>query len=229
MELSNVEVLPGVIDDANDPKHLGRVKATVPGLFNKQSIPEDVIPWINPMCMTSGYQSFSKLAKGTKIWVLINKDSSSEFWYIPMYEIQTAPQQWLDDNYSNNPEVLMWRTGLSTASLTYDDENGFIFKIGNNSWQMKPGGDFITINADGRIKSEGGHVYTGKDDADYEPAVMGNKLNSTLAELSKDLSKLGNAASSSPYTQTLTQPLLDASTKLSDALQTLLAENSSVN
>ena len=51
MKFKDVELLPGVVIDAKDPKMLGRVKATVPTLFDNSAMDVKVMPWIYPISM----------------------------------------------------------------------------------------------------------------------------------------------------------------------------------
>ena len=68
MKFSETELLPGVVIDVDDPKMLGRVKATVPTLFDENIMNKEGMPWIYPLTMI-GYQGFSKLQKGSKIYL----------------------------------------------------------------------------------------------------------------------------------------------------------------
>ncbi len=85
MKLSECEILPGEIIEVEDPKHIGRVKASVPTWFDSSVMDKEALPWIYPFGMC-GYQRFSKMEKGRKIWVLHNHENDLEYWYWPMFE-----------------------------------------------------------------------------------------------------------------------------------------------
>ena len=87
MKLKECKVIPGVVIDVSDPKYIGRVKADSPGLFDSSVMNKEGMPWLYPLGM-GGYQSFSKLRTGSKIWILTDEDYH-EFWYWPMFELNT--------------------------------------------------------------------------------------------------------------------------------------------
>ena len=82
MFFKDLEVLPGIVINAEDPENLLRVKAAVPGLFDPSTMDVEALPWVYrfPMC---GYQQYSKLMNGSKIWIIRNTTNCFEFWYIP--------------------------------------------------------------------------------------------------------------------------------------------------
>ena len=59
MLFKDIEAIPGVVIDAEDPENLLRVKAAVPGIFDPGTMKKEALPWIYrfPMC---GYQQYSK-------------------------------------------------------------------------------------------------------------------------------------------------------------------------
>ena len=77
--------------DVSDPKHIGRVKANAPALFNPETMSKEGLPWIYPFTM-NGYQGFSKLTVGSKIWIFLVRPID-EFWYIPMFELHFLHNQ----------------------------------------------------------------------------------------------------------------------------------------
>ena len=71
MFFKDIEAIPGVVVDAEDPENLLRVKAAAPGLFDPDTMEISALPWVYrfPMC---GYQHYSKLLMGSRIWILRN-------------------------------------------------------------------------------------------------------------------------------------------------------------
>jgi electron transport complex protein RnfC len=121
MKFNETELLPGVVIDVNDPKKLGRVKATVPTLFDEAVMNREGMPWIYPLTMT-GYQGFSKLMAGSKIWVFKQQSKPREFWYIPMFELNQNTRTVLE-NYEE-PEVLI--EGLKIVLSLFKNAKGII-------------------------------------------------------------------------------------------------------
>ena len=130
MKLSECEVLPGVVIDVEDPKHIGRVKAMVPTWFDSDVMEKEALPWIWP-CGMGGYQRFSKLENGRKIWVLHNKENDLEYWYWPMFE-ETEQSKPIIDQYDST-ELLLCRGGGESGDILiyYNDAEGIILKIGD--------------------------------------------------------------------------------------------------
>ena len=79
MQLSNCELLPGVIEDVEDPMKIGRIKCIIPGYVDP-SFSKENMPWVRPLFMYN-HQSFSKPIKGYKVWILVNKVNYNEYWY----------------------------------------------------------------------------------------------------------------------------------------------------
>ena len=203
MWFKDIEAIPGVVIDSEDPDNLLRVKAAVPGLFDPGTMKNEALPWIYrfPMC---GYQQYSKLMTGTRIWVLRNTKNYYEFWYIPFSD--------LNDNTlraaKSEADVLISRyTGEADAQLYYNKEEGFKTILGANYMQIDPNGNTINMSNGYSSKVYGEHYYAGKDGGSYEPMVLGDKLVDLFKQLSSDLDALASAAESSPYTAQLSAPI----------------------
>lgn len=216
MKFKDVELLPGVIVDANDPKMLGRVKATVPSLFDNSAMDVDGMPWIYPISMI-GYQGFSKLQEGSKIWVYKIEGNYREFWYMPMFEANADTRKIIADY--EEPDVLISRSaGANSVYIYYTDKQGIMLKLGENSFiNMKANGEILAKSSNGQVSIRDNKVYIGSDSAE-QPAILGNNLDKVLAQLSSDIQKVAEAANGSPYTAALVQPLTDASQNLSQGI-----------
>ena len=66
MKLADVEMIPGVVVDDEDPKFLGRLKISAPGEFDVDSMDINDMFWVYPFPV-GGYQSFSHMLKGSKV------------------------------------------------------------------------------------------------------------------------------------------------------------------
>lgn len=133
MNLSNAELLPGVVISSDDPKNIGRVKAIVPTIFEEED--EDKCLWIWPLTMGNG-QSFIKPMEGDKIWVLNNKDNYYEFWYFPMFELKPTSRELIT---TKGTQIFMNKPiADGTANFRYDDVNGFTFEVGKTKLNISP-------------------------------------------------------------------------------------------
>lgn len=223
MNFAETELLPGVVTDVDDPKKLGRVKATVPTLFDDSIMSKDGLPWIYPLTMI-GYQGFSKLMTGSKIWVFKQKSKPREYWYIPMFEMNQNTRTVLE-NYQE-PEVLISRSaGNESIYIYYTDKEGIMLKYGESNFiNIKPDSSIIMRAGESMVELKNGKVYLGDGKNDVqEPAIMGNKLFETLNNLSNGLNAVA-AACNTPWTFPLRTPLQEMSANLLDDIQTIRCE-----
>ena len=229
MNLSDFELLPGVVQTADDPDFRGRIKCIIPGIFDPGTMPDDTLPWVYPLCM-SRYQSFTKLMKGSKVWVLNNTKNKFEYWYLPMFDYHSQKsKEYLSENYGNDPELIILRdNGGTLARMTYDDTNGYDIKLNEDYIQIKPGNKIEIKAAEGKVKIDGSLVYTGVDADTYEPCVLGNQLVDLLSKLQGAIDGVKGAAGGSPFTSHLAGPLGKCSSILSEANK-ILAKNTLLN
>lgn len=222
MKFSETELLPGVVTDVDDPKLLGRVKATVPTLFDENIMNKEGMPWIYPLTMI-GYQGFSKLQKGSKIWVFKQKGKPREFWYIPMFELNKNTRD-VVENYKE-PEVLISRSaGTESVYIYYTDAEGIQLKIGSENYvNIKPDSSITLKSGNARVDLKEGKVFIGDGNAS-EPSILGDKLYAALENLSKNLGALG-AACTNPFTFPLATAFQQASATLNQDIQNIRCEN----
>lgn len=227
MKFKDVELLPGVVTNVKDPKMQGRIKATVPGLFDSATMNEEGLPWIYPLTMI-GYQGFSKMMAGSKIWVFKTTDNYREFWYIPMFEMNANTKQ-IVNNYTE-PDILISRSaGEESIYIYYNDVDGIKLQIGDSfinickdkTILVKAGISHIRINKDGNIN-------IGKEETDFEPTVMGNALYNTLSKLAQDLQSVASTAAGN-VVDIIRSPLSTAASNLSNGIKDIRAENVYVN
>ena len=133
MKLQDFKIIPGTVIDVADPKFIGRVKADAPGLFNSEVMSKEGMPWIYPFVM-QGYQRFSKLTNGSKIWILTNK---YEFWYWPMFELNQDTRDIISAEESDydEAEVLLSRNmGDNSVYIYYTPSKGIQIQQGKNTF-----------------------------------------------------------------------------------------------
>lgn len=228
MKFKDVELLPGVVVDVDDPKKIGRVKATIPGVFDSTVMNKEGLPWIYPITM-AGYQWFSKLNEGSKIWVFKTENNYKEFWYIPLYELHGDVREIIGAKYDEDSDVLIARNAGSNSIYFYATESeGIKAKVGEDGEiNIDKDGQIIIRNSDGYVKIEGGKVYIGKKGA-KEKAVLGDTLQKLLDDFCKDINT-ACVNGSNAFTATLCQGLVQAATSLSTQLHTILCEKTIVS
>jgi len=209
MDLSQCIVLPGIVIDVEDPKHIGRVKAMVPTIFDSDYMNKEAMPWIYPFGMC-GYQRFSKLENGRKIWVLYNKENEEEYWYWPMFE-QTEETKEITQGYDAT-EVLLSRTAGEDGNIFiyYNNADGIVMKIGETKINITSNNEIHITDAKSSIKIVGGIITIGKEGDDGEKAIMGEKLQSALNTLAGNLKNIGSRAAGQQPVSVISDLLLEA-------------------
>ena len=208
MKLSDYEMLPGIVIDADDPYSIGRVKANVPTLFYEgNGVPKEVLPWIYPW-QSSGYQRFSRLEKGCKIRVLFNRDNPEEYWYIPMVDMndQCRNAALTDDDKRGN-EVLLCRTSGANTMIKYNDEDGLNMNCGeaqinvHNTKGIEVKNDTLgmTVSGNNIVLSRFSNPDNPDEKWDHETdkkhiqyALMGENVQKLLNEIGNRLMNLSN-------------------------------------
>lgn len=229
MQLSNCELLPGVIVDTNDDLRLGRIKCVIPGYVDA-SFSNENMPWVRPLGMFN-HQSFSKMMKGYKVWILVNKSNYNEYWYFPFFELNDVAKSYLDPVYdSDQPEVLVCHNcGGNHATLTYDEKNGYSEKIGQHHIDLHPEGKISIQGGDGLMEISGSKIRLGNVSGNDQKAVLGKNLLSVLNELKGAMKKLQGLCVG--QTEPLAEGFLAAEEALEKATTeyNILSENITVN
>ena len=224
MFFKDLEAIPGVVINAEDPEKLLRVKAAAPALFDPGTMDMEALPWIYrfPMC---GYQHYSKLMNGSRIWIIRNRTNCYEFWYIPFSNLN---QNTIDVAKSDADVLISRYTGNANAQLFYNAEDGFKTVLNSSYTQINADGDVINMSNDMSSKLYGGHYYVGKDDGEYEPMVLGRKLTDLFAKISSGLDELASTAESSPYTSQLSPTIRSIKADIDNNYQEILSDDCSL-
>lgn len=182
--LIDYEFIPAVIVETDDPKNYGRVKVSAPGVFNTNNADLDQIPWCYPFTM-SGSSSHASWDKGSKVWLFRNKKRHDENWFIPMYELHTKQQEFIDTNKSSTPEIVSFRNnGGKSSSITYDSGSGYNVSTGDSSINVSTGSTTTIVGGGSSVVVDNAKVSLGAGDGgNAEPAVLGNKLKDLLDKL----------------------------------------------
>ena len=231
MDLSNFDLIPAVIDNANDPEKLGRVKCTIPGVTDNSMICDENMPWVHPLTMSS-YQQFSNPMQGQKVWVLVDKEDNKNLWYIPLFEYIDITEDFVKEKYNNNAEVVFARNlGGQKAMMTYDDKDGIILELRDAKIHVQQDGDIELKSHDSYVKIEGGVVYCGKgeDLGGYAQAVKGEQLKSVLTQLQTGIFALQTACGNFPWTSHLVPAVQKMHSSLNNLDPKILCDNTKVN
>ena len=230
MDLKDFKIIPGVVIEVNDPKYIGRVKADAPGLFNSEVMSKEGLPWIYPASM-NGYQRFSKLINGSKIWILTNFDYT-EFWYWPMFELNQDTKNIISANESdyNESEVLLSRNmGDNSVYIYYSPSQGIMIKQGENCFiNLTADNKLILKCGDGQVMIQNNEVYIGDTNTEsMQKAILGDDLVKYLGNFKIALENLA-AEANFGYTAPIASSIKACADALSNP-EKLLAKNTKID
>lgn len=181
--LKDYEFIPAVVASTDDPLCLGRVKVSSPGVMLYSDEDKDLIPWAYPFLMM-GNSSYSKMEIGAKVWLLRNMNRTDENWYIPMYEMMPAGQEFIANNHENSPEILSLRNnGATNSTITYDNSGGYNIVTGKSSLNVGESSTASISSGSSTVNISNDSISIGTKDQEVEPAVLGKQLNNLLKEM----------------------------------------------
>lgn len=223
MKLADVEMIPGVVVDDEDPKFLGRLKISAPGEFEVDSMDINDMFWVYPFPV-GGYQSFSHMLKGSKVWLIKNTKNYYEYWYLPYFEMNANTFNLVNSKKKYDADVLVSRSdGSNNIQMYYNPEDGINQKIGFASINIMPDGT-ISITTGGAAPSAGTfHTNSKNNEIGYDGgeyprqfAVMGENLHKLLDELNGKFKTLATTAAPCPFTSHLAKTLNEICDTISD-------------
>jgi len=222
MKLSDYEILPGIIINVSDPEKRGRIKASVPTWFDTEVMDEEALPWIEPG-PTGGYQRFSKMECGSKVYVLKNMKNKQEYYYLSMPNLNDDTKDIIGDYGSS--EVLISRSTGSSGNIFvyYNDTEGLVNKIGETTIQITPSKEIHITDGKASFDIVGGNITIGTSD-NLEQAVLGEKLKDLLQGLGGELSAIGAAMSSMPFISPLGEKFINMGTEVQNKSNTILSD-----
>ena len=221
MDLSDYEFLPGTVISVDDPEKRGRIKAAVPTWFDTTVMQEEALPWIVPSGM-GGYQRFSKLELGSKVFVFHRKKSNKEYWYSPMFELDDKTQEIVNDY--DSPEVLLSRsTGNSGVYIYYNTKDGIIIKNGDLQIQLSNNKEIHITDNESSIDISGGMINIGKGD-NYQSNLMGEDVKKLLVKLGGDLQNIGKKLAPNPYVSNISPDFIKCGTDVQNACNNILSD-----
>lgn len=196
MKLGDINILPGAVVDIEDPKFIGRVKAAAPGLFDESVMSKDSFPWIYPANIP-GYQRFSTLREGSKIWILVVGDDCREFWYLPMFELTGDTRDIIsseEEDYKDAEVLLSRNNGSMAVYIYYVPSKGIMIQNSDNTLiNLTKDNEIIIKSDDGEFLIKDSIVYVGNNQSDFSdavPAVLGDKLQKVINAITNYISVL---------------------------------------
>lgn len=214
-----MQMYKGVVVDNNDNTLGGRVQVSVPGLFDDQHMSKESLPWIEPF-VSSGYQRFSKLKPGSKVWVINNTESSEEYYYMPIPEMTGAALEIVSKNYDSDPEMMFCQDlgNGQIAASSFNKNDGIVNEVGEASLQVAPDGAIVASNDTCKMLVEKDCVtigYNGEDSKET-PMVKGDDLVSILSNLQSSFYKLAKTCSTCSSVKDLLEPITSCADSLND-------------
>ena len=226
IRLGLMTLIPGVVQDNNDPEKLQRVKAVIPGVFDNSTMDVEAMPWVYPL-IHHGYQSYNTMLPGTKIWVLIDPTNYYGYFYLPFFQMNDNTKELVKDE-GETDVVLSRQLGDESVTIHYNTEDGIMLNIGESKVQICTNGDINVFSNGVSFKIVGGVCYTGTDDGDYEQMVLRDKLVDLLCQLAADFSSLSGIAKGNPQTMTLGEGFTKASMHLNNNIDDILSKSAFV-
>lgn len=195
MNLSDYELLPGVVISVKDDEHLGRIKVALPCAESTSNTQLNALPWCYPISMTGTYQGFTKLVDNCKVWVLRNKLDKLEMWYWPMMDLNPNTED-IISSY-DNPDVLISRDlGGQNVYIYYTDGKGIVLSIGGSQININAKGEIILTTGEGTVKVSGENVFINTDSSTSH-ATRSEQITSCLKTITKCLLGIQEACNGS--------------------------------
>lgn len=217
----HVEMVLGTCMSNDDPKKLGRIKVGAPGYFDRTVMAIEAIPWAYPLTMP-GYQGYSTISEGGKVWLIDNKENADEFWYIPYHELNNDTKTAINDDVES--DVCFSRNIAGQLVQLYQNKTeGIVLRVGQTMFTLNNEGSCIVKTEGATIAVDGNNVYCGTADGEKEQMVRGGILRDLLNTLATDFKELSSVAAAQT-TAHLVNGLTKISTDITDKLNDLLSD-----
>lgn len=214
MKLKNVELIPGVVVDDLDPKYLGRVKVSAPGEFDPSTADIETMFWAYPILPQWGYQGFSRLLRGSKVWLIKNTENYYEYWYVPYFEMYQNTYDLVNSDEKYVADVVVSRVDNGkNVQIYYNSPDGIKLLLQKGYVQLHPNGD---INIETGLETEGDGkfnvnsqkstiIWKDEKTKKVQPAALGDNVAHYIKDCGEQFSLLSTAALTSPYTHHLSK------------------------
>ena len=221
MDFSDYEFLPGTVINVEDPEKRGRIKAAVPTWFDTNVMQEEALPWIVPSSM-GGYQRFSKLELGSKVWVIHKKKSNKEYWYLPLFELDDKTQEIVNDY--DAPEVLLSRSdGNSGVYVYYNTKDGLVLKNGDLEVILNNDKEIHITDGTSSFELKGSKITIGNGNTN-QSTLMGENVKDLLVKFAGELSAIGQKMTANPYTSFIAPDFIKCASEMQQSCNNILSD-----
>lgn len=184
----------GTVTNNNDPLGIGRVQATVPGLYNPAVGP---VPWIGPIKDSpygfgvsdkGPFGVYGAPAIGSQLKVELQKGDEHNALYTPLPTKPSAnpafanPQTWGYQDPSGNQQLVNMATGSWTwthssgDTISYDSAGDRVVVVKGNAVENVSGNLNITVVGNANINITGNAAYTAAVHQFNGPVMMSETL-----------------------------------------------------
>jgi hypothetical protein len=172
----------GVVEDINDPKKIGRAKVRIEAIHGrkneKNSIPTDDLPWLEP---SSRGNNFGVSSVGKVVYVAFEEDDyyKGSYFADEHYDInlQDKLESLSETSYQNFYTIHF----DANHQYYYEDKVGIMFDYNKSNINMRDNGD-IRIN----LKDNSAKLFLGTEDASQQ-AILGNHWINWMDEFVQNL------------------------------------------
>lgn len=219
MTLGDFELIPGVIIDAEDDKHLGRVKCGSMNDFDSTCMDPEMFVWCKPF-MSSGYQRYSKMQPKQQVWILKDTQNLDVYWYIPRYDMTDDAQSIIEEQDDKNVEITHLRqVNGGTMIQKSDDKNGYVTSTPTSTVTIS-NDDKIQLNTQSaNIDVNNGQITLAAGDEAPQYSLRGDEVLKLLKDIATKFDEFSQVCSSSWALYGLQLPFHNMSTMIEDRVQ----------
>lgn len=223
MNLSNAIMRPGRVIEVLGG---GKIKASVPGLFNKQD--SSVLPSIHQLVMGGSANTFSSPNVHDEIWVLNDPNTPEAlFWFRKDKADDANAELGEEVTTSKNVEVICNReTSTGWATLLFSDGTGWLIKNEGVFMKLGKDGDIVISTGDPHrtISITDSCISLGTEGKSAHPATYGDKVEEALSLISTTFKTIRSMCQSNYVTMPISVAIGANPEKL-DSIKTDIVSN----
>lgn len=191
MNMNDLELIPAVIINANDPDKLGRVQCGALNEMDTSSMEKDLLPWCMPFSM-GGAQRYSQPLEKQKCWLLKNKKSPNTYWWIPAPDMIGDTQNIINEKSENNVDVLHLRkSGGTTMMQTADDINGYSMKTSTSHISVGQNGSSDIGAKDAEVRLNNGKIEIEAGSEGLQRTLLGDNVVNLFLDMAAAFEQMG--------------------------------------
>lgn len=218
MTLGDFELIPGVIIDAEDDKHLGRVKCGCMNDFDSTCMDPEMFVWCKPF-MSSGYQRYSKMQPKQQVWILKDTQNLDVYWFIPRYDMTGDAQDIINEQDADNVEINHLRqVNGGTMIQKSDDKTGYVTQTPTSTVTVGNDDKIVLSTQDATVDVNNGQITLEAGDEKPQYMLRGDEILNLLRDISKKMERISSICSQSWGLWSLQLPFHELSTSISDAV-----------